>query len=466
MASLIQNPDSSYISLMYEVDSTGRNQRIKLAKLNKKGDIEWPKFYKVKKYATVPGKIKKTKDGYLIAGEFYNRDSALSIIKSFVLKVDFNGDSLWLKEYEMPPTWTRIYNLLVLPNQNILLIGYCVKFTKVNNEYIEKPWTTCIIKTDSIGNILWQKEYSNVNYSIVPSDFVELSNKDLLIAGRTVQNGGIFDIAPMLMRVNQNGEQKWLKRYGQGGLDEAFVKIVAIDSNQFILSGGYTKAFQNTGRGTILSKIDANGKVVWFKKYSAELDEIACQGGHVITEDGKITIAGINYEKNDVGIAQFDSNGAFKWYRKYDLHPQSEEWISGIIATNDEGFAMFGHGLSPTTGNDQAWLLKMDKYGCLVKGCEGIIATDDEVSEEKNELLVFPNPNNGIATISWGIGDESYKEGRIEIIDVAGKVLKVIDFQQVEGNISLDMPEAAAGLYFLKLKIGAKVFVRKFIIIR
>ena len=460
---LVQNKDSTYVGLFWAIDNNNRNNNIRVAKIDKKGNVLWSKQYKANGFDANAFKIKKFNNDYLIVGEFHVRDSVLRTTKSFVLKINNNGDSLWLKEYKFPSIWTEAINIIQLSDKKILSCGYTVSFKKVGTEYQEQPWRAFIIKTDSLGNIIWQKEYGDDSHSEVPSSMIELPNNDILLAGRSV-SGENFDIALMTMRIDTNGNLKWMRSYGSDGINEAFTKISQAKGGKFILSGAYGTPWVSTGNGGIVAKMDENGEMLWLKKFSKETEGLTYDAGHTENKEGYITVAGINHKDNDIGIAQFDSAGIFKWFRRYDIHTKSDEQVNGIIHTLDDGFAMFGHGLSYTRNNDQGWLLKMDKYGCLVKGCEGMIGVDN-VPSQKHELVIFPNPSDGVANIKWNLG-EQFVKGELKIIDIRGQILHSFQLETASGEYSTNELNLASGIYFVKLHTLQDDLTTKIIISR
>jgi hypothetical protein len=470
-ADLVENDDSTYMGVLFSVNDINRDQKIRVVKLDKLGKVLIDKEFKAKGFDSRPYKIYKDNRNYFIVGEYYVRDSILITRKSFVLKINERGDSLWLKDYHLTPIWTSLYGIILLKDNNFLLSGHTTSFKKVGTDYKEQPWNIALIKIDSLGNVIWQKEIVEYKYALglTSNAIVELPNEDFLIAGRSVSYsaGENHDIAPIVLRVDKNGNLKWLKRYGELGKDDAFIKMTATKDNKFLLSGGYNIPPTTNFRGSFFMKVDENGDIIWKKNYQSEIESMSFYGGHTQNIDGTITTSGVVIKDFTMGIAQFDSTGNFKWFRKYDIHPQSDEIMNGIISTLDGGFAFFGHGKSKIRQNDQAFLFKVDGYGCLQKGCQGSIAVDDVPKEETEatSLSIAPNPNNGIATISWNIADEAMIKGRIEVIDMLGQIIQVIDIQQLEGKQNLDMSGVAAGMYFLKLKMKDKELVKKFIVI-
>jgi DNA-binding ferritin-like protein (Dps family) len=471
---IIQEKDSSFIAIMHAVNNQNRDNKLRIVKINNKGKQIWAKEYKANGIDTETGFIQPTFDGnYIIGAIEKKRKDGLLTITTILFKITPQGDSLWLKEYMTTAEWTIAAYGIQAMDKGFIYCGIAVRWKKINDEYIEQPWKAYIFKTDSLGNLLWQKEYGDAQHSTVAQRVIETTNKELIICGRTVSHlsGDDWDIALMCMKLDKDGKQIWQKSYGESGINEAFSQISISKKGDYLLAANWSKNWQPAISGGMLARMDEDGNMKWLKKYQTETGGLEHEG-FVELSNGNIVVGGRRISTRDVGIAKFDQEGNFIWHRVYDLNPQSSETINGIRHTLDNGFLLYGHGLpikpAGQPNGDQAWLLKLDSLGCDSELCAKSVATDDvlPMEDEKNSLSIQPNPNNGIATISWNIADEAIQKGRIEVLDILGQIIQVVDIQQLEGKQVLDILGVAAGMYFLKLKIKEKELIRKFIVIQ
>jgi hypothetical protein len=87
----------------------------------------------------------------------------------------------------------------------------------------------------------------------------------------------------------------------------------------------------------------------------------------------------------------------------------------------------------------------------------GTLATEE--FDIKN-AVIYPNPTNDIFNI--GIGNSHLKT--IEIIDVAGKIiLKKVDFQENNSEISLNLQTFSNGVYFVKISTDESFIIKKIV---
>ncbi|HEX2901134.1 MAG TPA: PQQ-dependent sugar dehydrogenase, partial [Bacteroidia bacterium] len=97
-----------------------------------------------------------------------------------------------------------------------------------------------------------------------------------------------------------------------------------------------------------------------------------------------------------------------------------------------------------------------DTFSVTVTVCVGI---DDEVA---TQLRLSPNPNSGIFQLQFQLKDASPYD--IEILDMQGRRLHGIQYAAGAGLVtkSLDFRDLAAGMYFLRLKVGEQTDVLRF----
>ena len=94
-------------------------------------------------------------------------------------------------------------------------------------------------------------------------------------------------------------------------------------------------------------------------------------------------------------------------------------------------------------------------------GCEAPSQTEigygiSAVEESESNVMVYPNPSNGMFNLNLGAG-----QWKIEVYDVTGR--KVYE-NRMGGRSVLDLGQCPKGLYFLKATNGAKVLTTKIMV--
>jgi len=113
--------------------------------------------------------------------------------------------------------------------------------------------------------------------------------------------------------------------------------------------------------------------------------------------------------------------------------------------------------LSPLAGTNYYQLLQYDKDG--KKKVLGIRLV--KVSQKAGALIIYPNPGNGVVNLSF----EANSYQKLELIDLAGKILMTRAIGRQERTMSLNISNLAAGIYNVKLtgndKLARKQIVKE-----
>lgn len=119
--------------------------------------------------------------------------------------------------------------------------------------------------------------------------------------------------------------------------------------------------------------IDTSGFKIWNKSFGGKSN---CGFTSTLNNNSKsILLAGYNTNYDSIGNGQgwllaINLNGDSLYQRLYNPVSIWPEQIYGINKTND-GFIMSGYGFTKidSINTQDAWLLKVDSFGCLTPGC-------------------------------------------------------------------------------------------------
>jgi len=102
--------------------------------------------------------------------------------------------------------------------------------------------------------------------------------------------------------------------------------------------------------------------------------------------------------------------------------------------------------------------ITMYQNGALIWGIEPGNSAKNGVQEKVLQITTYPNPVAAQANL---VNDKSFKNARIQLIDIAGTIIKRIDVQQDIYHIKLDTRDLPSGVYFVEiLQNGKKVLQR------
>jgi len=277
--------------------------------------------------------IHENPDGSIISSGIIGNESAT---KSFLIKTDSNGDTLW----------THTYNDSVLT-----AVGPCLAKT-LDNGYVITGMSyntgAYVIRTDSVGNVTWAKKIEGW-YPTVQSIIV-LSDSGILIGGEFI--GSITQSQDLfLIKFNSNGDSIWTKAYGGNGSEYGSSIDETMDGG--IIIGGYSDSFHPSYLDYYLIRTDATGDILWSNTYESITGVAVCHSV-IQTLEGGYIIGGWQ------GMLKTDSSGNIIWQYNY----QSAFGLSTntIVQTADSGYIESGK-IVDNSSTEGAFLLKTDPAG-------------------------------------------------------------------------------------------------------
>lgn len=172
-----------------------------LIKVDSDGNVLWEASYPDQDQES-PFHLLETQNGeYLVTGT--NQDNSQST-ELYLLKVNASGQQLWAKKIG-PPTWKWGLSTIETSTGDLVTCGY--HSTNFQNQIL-------LVKTDNLGNVLWEKEYGKTGFGNSEQGNSIKENAD----GTFTITGSAFDFATeqrriMLMKTDQNGNQIWFKKF-------------------------------------------------------------------------------------------------------------------------------------------------------------------------------------------------------------------------------------------------------------
>ncbi len=258
-----------------------------------------------------------------------------------------------------------------------------------------------LIKTDSIGNLEWEKTYGT-------------NNTECGESGRQVADGGYIILATTsdapfkddayLLKVNSSGDTIWSKRYGGSGQD--MVREVQQTTDLGYIFVGFTGSFGPGilyGPNVYLVKTDSLGNQLWYRAYGDTTWDMGFSVQQ--TTDGGYIIAGItdyfHYDTCDVYLIKTDANGDTVWSKTYG--GSGEDYGERVRQTSDGGYIIVGESNSFGAGDYDIYVIKTDSLG-NIQWTRTYGGQQDDCSMDVKEI-----PGRGYIivgiTASFGAGD-------------------------------------------------------------
>jgi hypothetical protein len=404
--------------------------------------------------------------GYACVGTKMKWVSGGSYDQGWLLRFNSSMDTIWTKSYtDILPhdTSFMLVNFRELDDKGFIMTsGYA-------NVAGTDFWRIHLFKTDSLGNLKWDKYFGTGNTICLSYDVTPTSDGGYAISGGVdPQNTTSQDADPIIIKTDSIGNQKWIKNLGSPVCCEEPAYIdTTYDGN--ILAGS-TYSDSCSGWATYwdrinLVKLRNDGSVVWdktygFSKYKLLLNKVKSLKDSCIVAVGDYYITLEGYWLKVSWILKTDSAGNELWYREYKMMvgDDGENTLYNIIQTSDHGFAACGSIFPvnlPDTGTQDSWVIKVDSLGWTAPGECWVGQEEIEVREftPDKPFVFYPNPAYEKLTVEFY---ENQAGAEIEMFDLTGR--KVVSDQIAPNKpiLELDVGKQQPGLYILKVTVPGK----------
>ncbi len=278
-------------------------------------------------------------NGYFLTGCI---NSSTTSYDGFLLRTDTLGNQKWLLKFGGTSTDKLLHMEKTIDN-NLILCGY----TASSGVGSDDAW---LIKTDSLGNILWEKTYGGTESDKIYC-IKEMPDSGFIAVGETYSFGPNTPSYPnmYIIRTDKNGDTLWTKAIDHGGAFEDVAKYVTVlSSGDFVITGNSSHWESTYFRSDLrLSKLDNSGNILWSRTYYSAIPGDWEEGysvkqcfdsGFVVS--GYAASSGWNY-----GILlKTDSFGNYQWSRQVSGHPYGDDAnVEDVDITPDSGFVLTGY---------------------------------------------------------------------------------------------------------------------------
>ncbi len=301
-------------------------------------------------------------NGYFIAGSIMSSSTSYD---GCLIKTDSLGIKEWILKFGGTDT-DKLRCIENTSNNNIIMCGQTASVGAGSDD----AW---IIKTDSLGNILWEKIYGGTGSDILYC-IKETPDSGFIAVGETKSFGPNIPSNPnmYIIRMDINGDTLWTKALDYGGADKDVARSVTIlASGSFVVTGNSSRwESTNLRRDLRLSKFDSFGSSMWSRTYYSTLPG-DYEYGYAVkqTLDTGFVVAGYysSIGWNYGVLLKTDSIGNYQWYSQVSGASFGDDaYVKNIDITSDSGFVMTGYISDPyVLSGDPLAIWKYDKTGSL-----------------------------------------------------------------------------------------------------
>jgi hypothetical protein len=429
-------------------DSIPQGSGLHFTKFDSSGNILSQKLhYTDEPFALIEGSedLVKLKDGsgYAIIGTHFSSQ------RGFLLRLDNNGDFLWLKRYPKANTFFTNYWRFLIDTGDGFLIS-------INRQWLDYKNDLFVIKTDYDGNLLWEKIYDNGEVERNRS-FLQVNN-NLFVVGGLFTNHTFDKFGSSIVAIDSLGNEQWswvspdeVSEFGAYGLHRETNGDWVYATSRVIPS----PIFENLAFPKIVRR-DSNFNLIWETEIARTSlpEEVGFRylkrhplGGFM----GSGVIWNIDNQGLDGGTcgltARFTDDGQYIWQRYDTIFPDVQENADRLAAL---GFLSSGNAVICGSGNSSeprthSWLLKITPDGCVDTLFCAPSPTAEPPFSKRASVQVFPNPAQQHLQIELDTGIE-----RLEITNISGHI---VEHSRHGGGtqISISVAHLPNGLYAFRV---------------
>lgn len=363
---------------------------------------------------------------------------------AILLRLEANGDTLWTRTYG--PVGFDVANAVsILPDSGFALFGT----VQTGGEYDMR-----LIRTDAQGNALWTRTYGG------PEDQQCLSGQRTLDGGYILSGFKYFNndhLNMYVVKTDSAGNQQWHHWYGSPWIDNSGF-ILQLPDSGYLLAGA-KRNMELDFLHPSLYRLNKTGGVLWSETYDPDIYGVF-YAIPILTADG-FTLSGGRYDAsaNVIGmLMHVDEAGVKQWERTYQTNSQTDHYFYDAKRTLDGGYIMAGTAFDSLLVSQDAWLVKVDSFGCLVPGCQVFDGMQEQVTDLRDALEVFPNPASAQVTVRVALPDGFNGSGtlRLALVSAEGKLVQEEAVASMAPSHVLDVTRCAPGLYYVHLLDGTR----------
>lgn len=288
-----------------------------LLKLDASGNLLWENTFGFSGNDQGQSLIQTADGGYFLTG-FMDFDGMLTqtsqLSKSstrhgvgefWAVKTDHNGNEKWSHYYGGTDN-DRAYDVVQTPDGGFMMVGN----SESDDFDITNPlgsYDYWVVKIDSSGNLLWQKNYGGSGIEIAYSITRTIDGNYLVLGDTRSTDQHVTNprgnADAWLIKINENGDLLWQKSYGGSQFDTGRSITEKPDGNLIVFGASRSNdqdVSNNYGQSDFwLVLANANGNLIFEKNYGGSATDFGNDA--ILTSSGQIVMAGSS-ESSDFDV--------------------------------------------------------------------------------------------------------------------------------------------------------------------
>lgn len=321
--------------------------------------------------------IKTNDEGYVVLG---TNEAVLGESDIYLVKVNSNGNIVWEKNYDFEG-YEVAYSLEETTDGGYIISGH-------KSPIGSGVSLALIIKINSSGNIDWNKTISGYGWSSTAkaSSIIQTTDGNYIFTGETISGSSRV---VWIVKLDNLGNKIWEKLINFSGYISKGFQILETQDQGFLIRGS-----SSLGPTTnqLLIKVDSEGNHDWNKTYTGT--DVSTVNSFIKTEEGFMLVGKTNstdYVYGDSWLIKTDSEGTIDWNKLY--YTEVPSLAGSIEQTTDGGYIITGN-LNPAPYTYNLYLLKVDSEG-EVEWTEEYEGTSNKIINTSDEGFVIVGDQDG-----------------------------------------------------------------------
>jgi|GEM_PF-968856 len=380
----------------------------------------------------------------------------------------YNNGDMWLLELdaEYQLVWSAtigwnmseyIGDLKYIPGEGYIIIGTTTSFGAGSYDLL-------LVKTDLMGNLLWFRTFGG-NGQDYGSGIDITNDGGFIITGKkTIPTTLNIDL--WLIRTDSLGNEIWQAQFG-GEYYESGSSVITVEDG-YVVSGSTESFSMNPDAADAwILKTDTLGNLLWS---TTSGDGLPDYGYDLVKEDnGSFALTGYiwSYGANNANLTlmQVNSTGELQWFTEYGNWGSDERGFA-LCTTSDSGFAVTGW----TDIRSHSFTVGLLRLGYTNNKIITTNYSNYNICNIIDDFSLFPpspNPFNAETVISFDLplaGDIT-----LEAFNLTGRKIETIaagEYPAGRHTATFAGENLPSGVYFLRLQAGGEVRTQKCVLLK
>jgi hypothetical protein len=334
-----------------------------LIKTDLYGDTVWTKIIPGINAEYLNDMIKTNDGGFLFLDSPSNLVTKSNI---WLIKTDGSGNLIWYDSI-VKPNYDEGSHVIQTSDNGYMVAGQTNSLPGITGPY---PYDAYIVKTNSLGDSTYTKNYGRVPDNDYAWDVIETSDSKYVFAGYG-EDYGINKDQVYLIKTKPNGDTIWTRNIGGTDNEQGYC-IKETSDNKYIIAG--TIYLSDSYSDVYMVKTDTSGDVLWQKTYDFNTPT---SGERMLVLGNGYLILGEIYnsvsESNLVLLIRTNNLGDTLWTKKIQSNYQLGDPVS-IAICSDNGYLITSETVEEEDGSV---LMKTDSLGCIKPSVNSITGEPD-----------------------------------------------------------------------------------------